>query len=69
MRRRIDLRVMPEIQDKWRLPDDVALRMRDIDAVDQVVAVGQFRDHLRRRAPRPATELPRCATKLAPREV
>ena len=46
---------------------ELALRKRGADAVVQVVTIVQFRDHMQRRDPSPATlaELLRCATNLA----
>jgi hypothetical protein len=65
------IKLLPRSYDAWRNYHDVALRKRGADAVVQVVAIGQFRDHMQRRSPTRATlaELLRCATNLASREM
>jgi hypothetical protein len=61
------IKLLPRNYEGWRNYHDAALKKRGADAVVQVVAIGQFRDHMQRRDPTPATlaELLRCATNLA----
>jgi hypothetical protein len=65
------IKLLPRNYEAWRMYHDVALRKRGAGSLVQVVAIGQFRDHMQRRDPTPATltELLRCATNLASREV
>jgi hypothetical protein len=65
------IKLLPPIYDTWRLYHDMALRKRGEGAIVQTVTVDQFRTHLQRRDPTPATlaELLRCATNLASREM
>jgi len=65
------IKLLPRSYDAWRTYHDVALRKRGADAMVQVVAIAQFREHLQRRDPKPATlaELLRCASDLASLEV
>jgi hypothetical protein len=65
------IRLLPRSYGAWRNYHELALRKRGAAAMVQVVAIAQFRDHMRRREPKPATlaELLRCATNLASREV
>ena len=65
------IKLLPRNYTTWRTYHDLALRKRGASAVAQAVAIGEFRDHLQRNDPAPATlaELARCATNLASREV
>jgi hypothetical protein len=65
------IKLLPRSYAAWRTYHDLALRKRGAGAVVQVVSIAQFRDHMRRRDPKPATlaELLRCATDLAMMEV
>jgi hypothetical protein len=65
------IKLLPRSHNVWCTYHDIAMRKRGVDAVVQVVAIGQFNEHMQRRSPTPATlaELLRCATNLALREV
>jgi hypothetical protein len=65
------IKLLPASYDAWRMYHNVALRKRGAGAVFQVVAIDQFRAHMKRCDPKAATlsELFRCATNLASREV
>jgi hypothetical protein len=65
------IKLLPRNYAMWRMYHDAAMRKRGIHAVVQVVTIDQFRNHLQRCDPRPATlaELLRCATNLAICEV
>jgi hypothetical protein len=64
------IKLLPRSYVAWRMYHEVALRKRGADAMVQVVAIGQFREHMKSQDPKPATlaELLRCATNLASRE-
>jgi hypothetical protein len=64
---RSQIKLLPRNYSAWRMYHDAARRKRGADAVVQAVTIDQFRDHLQRQDPRPATlaELLRCATNLA----
>jgi hypothetical protein len=65
------IKLLPASYDAWRIYHIVALKKRGARAVVQVVALDQFRAHMKRCDPKAATlsELFRCATELASRAV
>jgi hypothetical protein len=65
------IKLLPQSYGAWRNYHELALRKRGAAAVVQVVAIAEFKDHMQRRDPKPATlaELLRCATDLASRDV
>jgi hypothetical protein len=65
------IKLLPRSYGAWRNYHELARSKRGAAAVVQVVAIAQFRDHMQRHEPKPATlaELLRCATNLASREM
>jgi hypothetical protein len=65
------IKLLPHSYEAWRMYHEIAVRKRGAAAVVQPVTIAQFKGHMQRRDPTPATlaELLRCATNLASREL